>query len=778
MLAPLSWLKEYVSLPALTDLVDRLNETGTTVASVTTFGEGLEGTLVGEILDVNPHPNADKLQLTTVALPGKKLSIVCGAPNIAAGQKVPVAPIGSSVPVGREGTPMKIEKVKIRDVESQGMLCSAKELGLGDDHGGILILDDTLKIGTKLTSALGLPETILDIEVTTNRGDELSIYGLAREISVVTGSALKPLTGKKPSAPEKKSPLSIKVVNEALCPRYSAVKIGNLTVGPSPAFIQSRLRGAGMRPISNIVDITNYVMLLTGQPLHAFNAASVKGSSITVRESKAGERITTLDGVTRVLGFGQIVIAGSEKILALGGVMGGIGSGISNDTNEIIIESAIFDPVSIRQTVTKFNLRSEASLRYERGVDTEGTVRALEIAADLLARYAGGQIVSEIVDIYPASSQPSKVSLTKSKLGQYLGYDHSLKEAGKILGKLGLKQVSATKDKLTVMVPSWRDRDISLEVDLIEEVARIQGYSKIPSVMPVGTIPVTIPNQITTSLHQIREHLTSLGLNEVSVPPMVSSDQINGNQALKISNSISKDWDYLRVSIVPGLISTAAYNADLGNSSSIFEIGRVYQPRQGDLPVESTHLALTSNSFSDLKGYIESMLERLNLPPANFLPGTSPYMAEGTAATVVLNNTVIGVLGTVSPKFKDQAGLRRSLWVGEIDLSSLLTNLPGPATFSPVPKYPTSREDLSILVDVDVSADQIIKIASKAGGELLVHVELRDIFADPALGEGKKSVTITLTFQARDKTLTDLEIKEEKSKIELALKSKLQAKIR
>ena len=778
MLASLSWLKEYVSTPPLPVLVDRLNETGTTVASVTTYGEGLEGILVGEILKVNPHPNADKLQLATVALPGKKLLIVCGASNIAAGQKVPVAQVGSSVPVGREGTPMKIEKVKIRDVESQGMLCSAKELGLGEDHAGILILDETLKIGSKLTAALQLPEEVLDIEVTTNRGDELSIYGLAREISVVTGSALKSLTGRKPSATTRKSPISVKVVNETLCPRYSAVKIGNLTVGPSPAFIQSRLRGAGMRPINNIVDITNYVMLLTGQPLHAFNAASVKGSSITVRESKAGERITTLDEITRVLGFGQIVIADSEKILALGGVMGGAGSGITTGTSEIIIESAIFDPVTIRQTVTKFNLRSEASLRYERGVDTQGTVRALEITADLLARYAGGRIVSEIVDIYPTPFQPNKVSLTKSKLDQYLGYDYSLKEAGKILSKLGLKPVSATKDKLTVEVPSWRERDISLEVDLIEEVARIEGYSKIPSVMPEGAIPVTAPHPIVTSLHQIREHLTSLGLNEVSVPPMVSRDQIHNSEALKIANSISKDWDYLRVSLVPGLISTASYNTNLGNSSAIFEIGRVYQPREGNLPVESTHLALTADSFSDLKGYIESMLERLNIPLATFLPGTSPYLAEGTVATVVLNDTVMGVLGTISPKFKGLAGLRQSLWVGELDLSSLLTNLPGPATFTPIPKYPSSREDLSILVSATVSADQIIKTARGAGGKMLTQVELRDIFADPKLGEGKKSVTITLTFQSPDKTLTVVEVKEEKSKVELALKNKLQAKIR
>lgn len=778
MLAPLSWLKEYVSTPPVTDLVDRLNETGTTVASVTTHGEGLEGILVGEILEVNPHPNANKLQLATVQVPGKKLSVVCGAPNIAPGQKVPVAPIGSSVPVGRDGTPMRIEEVKIRDVESQGMLCSAKELGLGDDHGGILILDPDLKIGTKLTSALGLPETVLDIEVTTNRGDELSIYGLAREISVVTGSALKSLTGRKLAAPEKKSPISVKVVNEALCPRYSAIKIGNLTVGPSPAFIQSRLRGAGMRPINNIVDITNYVMLLTGQPLHAFNAASVKDSSITVRESRAGERITTLDGQTRVLGFGQIVIADSEKILALGGVMGGVGSGITGDTSEIIIESAIFNPVAIRQTVTKFNLRSEASLRYERGVDTQGTVRALEITADLLARYAGGQVMSEIVDTYQTPFQPSKVSLTKSKLDQYLGYDHSLKDAGKILSKLGLKPVSVSKDKLSVEVPSWRDGDICLEVDLIEEVARIQGYSKIPSVMPEGAIPITAPNPVITSLHQIREHLTSLGLNEVSVPPMVSSDQISGNEALKIANSISTQWDFLRVSLVPGLISTAAYNADLGNSSEVFEIGRVYQPRQGDLPVESTHMALTADSFSDLKGYVESMLVRLNIPPANFLPGTSPYLASETVATVVVDDTVIGVLGTTSPHFKDLAGLRRSLWVGELDLSSLLTTLPEPTKFNPVPKFPSSQEDLSILVSVDVKADQIIKTARAVGGKLLTQAELRDIFADAKLGEGKKSVTLSLTFQDQDKTLTDLEIKEAKSKIELALKSKLQAKIR
>lgn len=780
MLAPISWLKEYVDLPPLETLVERLNQTGTTVAAIHKFGEGLEAILVGEILEVVPHPNADKLQLATVQIPGKKLSIVCGARNIAAGQKVPVAQIGTSVPVGKDGVPMKIERIKIRDIESEGMLCSAKELGLGDDHSGILILDENLRIGTPLTTALTLPETVLETEVTTNRGDELSIYGLASEIAAVTGAKHTPLKAKS-SEVELKSQfkLAVRVADHRLCPRYSAQVVTDLKIGPSPAWMQLRLRESGMRPINNIVDVTNYVMLLTGQPLHAFDYSKVTGGGIIVRESKTGDRVTTLDGVTRLLGFGTIVIADKEKVLGLGGVMGGEDSGIGELTDTVVLESAIFNPVAIRQTAMKYNLRSEASLRFERGVEMAGTVRSLNLAVELLKEYAGGFSASGVIDIYPEKYQPAKVTLTSTKLNQYLGYNLPLVQAEAILTKLGLLTVSRTKDKLIVKVPSWRARDISIEEDLIEEVARVSGYDAIPSSLPTGAIPEATAISAIQLIRTIKDHLTSLGLTEVSVYPMVSESLLGEDVALKISNSISKEWGYLRTSLIPGVTQTAAMNLNLGSDPAIFEVGKVYLPKEADLPYEREALAVIGPDFVTAKGYLESLFEKLNLPAARFSACSAQYFSEDSAATVEVGNKLVGEIGELSPTWAEKTGLHRRLTIAEIDLTELMKLTSSQKSFRSIAKYPSVHEDISIVVAVSTPIGEITDgILLYSGAKYLVSVEAFDIFADPRLGGNKKSVSLSLTFQAEDKTLTDNDVRADRKKIEELLKENFKVKIR
>ncbi|HET7713685.1 MAG TPA: phenylalanine--tRNA ligase subunit beta, partial [Patescibacteria group bacterium] len=576
--------------------------------------------------------------------------IVCCAKNIEAGQKVPVAKVGTTVPVGKDGEPLKIERVKIREVESAGMLCSPKELGLGDDHSGILILDKDLKIGTPLTKALSLPETVLETEVTTNRGDELSIYGLAGEIAAITGNKHRPLITKE--SPVQITP-AVKLTvsaDPAFCRRYSAQVVTNLSLAPSPAFIQLRLRQAGMRPINNVVDITNYVMLLTGQPLHAFDYRKISRGEIIVRESRTGDRLTTLDGVTRQLGFGQIVISDPEKILGLGGVMGGEDSGVTNLTDTVVIESAVFDPVAIRQTTVKYNLRSEASFRFERGVEIGGTLRALNLAVELLQKYAGGKAASPVIDVYPQKYVPAHVTMTSSKLNQYLGYDYPLSQAEKILTGLGLLTASKTKDKLTVKVPSWRERDITIEEDLIEEVARIEGYDNIPSLMPSGEVPKTPPITNINLIQDIRGHLSSLGLTEVSVYPMISPDLNLEENALKISNSISGQWEYLRTSLIPGLAETSAKNINLGEEGPIFEIGKVYLPSD-ELPQEKEILALSAADFSLVKGYVQSVLEKLSLPSSKYKKGSSQLFTEDSTSFVEVNGTIAGQMGEITGAF-------------------------------------------------------------------------------------------------------------------------------
>lgn len=780
MLTPLSWLKEYVSLPPVERLVERLNQTGTTIASVSAFGEEIEEIIVGEILEVTPHPHADKLQLAQVRVSGKTLSIVCGAKNIAAGHKVPVAMIGTSVPIGREGAAMKIERVKIRDIWSEGMLCSAKELGLGEDHSGILVLDPSLKVGMKLTTALNLPDRVLETEVTTNRGDELSIYGLAREISAVTGAALKPLTApklsNKLSAPLK---LSATIKDPALCTRYLALAISGLKLGPSPAFIQTRLRSAGMRPINNLVDVTNYVLLLTGQPLHAFDYSKIAGGHLIVRESQAGERLTTLDGVTRQLGFGAAVIADQDKILGLAGVMGGEHSGVDDLTDTVVLESAVFDPSVIRQTALKYNLQSEASLRFVRGVDPTGCEVALEIAAQLLAKYAEGQVASKLVDIYPKALVPVKVELTSAKMDQYLGFKHPVSLAASQLVKLGFKVVAKSSSKLTVLVPSWRIGDISAEEDLIEEVARLSGYDNIPSSLPSGSTGESEPHPEIEHLRSIKIQLTNLGLTEVMNFPMVSEEMTGGQSSLKLSNTISKEWEFLRASLIPGLAKTAVTNINYGSEPRIFEVGKIYQPKDGDLPYEQSVLTLVGANFTQVKGMVEAICTNIGLPSPSYEACESLWLNPTTSASVRIGGEIVGVIGAVSPTLRSMAGLHRELVVGEFDIAELFSHISSQKTFKSVGKYPSVREDISILIASQTPVGEIIngiKLFSKT--ESLRDVEASEIFSDEKLGSFKKAVTLSLRFQSLNKTLTASEVRSEREKIEKFLKGNFQAKIR
>lgn len=781
MLSPLSWIKEYVALPPPPKLIDRLNQTGTTVAAVRQFGEGLDNIIVGEIQEVVPHPNADKLQLAKVKVPGKLLSIVCGAKNIEAGQKVPVAGVGTFVPIGPNGQPMKIERIKIRDVESQGMLCSGKELGLGSDYAGILILNPDLKIGTKLTAALNLPEIVLETEVTTNRGDELSIYGLAREISAVTGGSLKTLTAKAVT-PADSHALSVKIEDPKLCPRYCAVTISNLKVGPSPDFIQMRLLESGMRPINNVVDITNYIMLLTGQPLHAFDYAKVAEGGIIVRESRAGERVTTLDGVTRVLGFGSIVIADSEKVLGLGGVMGGEGSGVSELTDTIVLESAVFDPVSIRQTAIKFNLRSEASLRFERSVDAQGSDLALELAVELFQKYAAGRVSSGVVDIFPNPYKPSEVSLTKAKLEQYLGYKLPLSSAAIILTKLGFNVVKRSSNSITIEVPSWRAHDASIEEDLIEEVARLEGYDKIPSCLPAGLIPESKPHSELKQIYTIKDHLASLGLSEVMNYSMISEEHLGTSNALRLTNYISSDWEYMRTLLLFGLLKSSFKNYELSGNFRVFEVGKVYKNSEnGDLPHEINSLAFVGENFSEVKGYFESIISKLNIHPATYeQPSSEEKSFWIDYARVSIEGERIGQIGSPSLFQATRLGVKKTLYFGEFNLEKLLKHTNKNIMYIDVPRFPSIYEDVSFVVDLDLPVQEVVQeISELANVKHLTNIHpLEPGFTKKEMGLNKKSMLLRLTFQSTTKTLTNDEVRVERVKVENLLKSKFKAKIR
>jgi phenylalanyl-tRNA synthetase beta chain len=773
MKVSLSWLAEYTNPPKMDRLVKRLNETGTSVEAVTTFGEGLDQIIVGEILDVIPHPNADKLSVAKVKIPNKELNIVCGAPNITQGQKVPVAPVGASVPKGPEGAPMKIERRKIREVESKGMLCSARELGLGENHDGILILDPDTRVGEKLNKLLHLPDTIIDTEVTPNRGDKLSIYGTAREVSAVTNEKLEEIKVPKLNIEGEEISLSAEITNPNLCRRYCAVAIGGIKIAPSPAYIQIRLAASGLRPVNNVVDITNYVMLLIGQPLHAFDKAAIEGNKIIIRASKKDEELTTLDGITRTLPPGSVVIADTKQALALGGVMGGQSSAISEQTEIIVLESAVFDPVAIRRTSMLLNLNSEASHRFQRHVDPTSTITALELAVDLLKKHASGFITSRVLDLYPNKVKAVKVTLPKDKLDQYLGYEMTINQASQTLENLGYHTSHKTENELTATVPSWREHDVSIPEDLIEDIASIEGYHKIPPVLPTGVVEPLAPTRRLPIITEVKNHLVSLGMREIYTYSMTSQDIVKQGASLKITNPTSKEWEFMRTSLIPALTETLHQNLSWGIDNDLFELSKVYLPRDKDLPNENLRLALSARDLDTAKSLLGSIFSRLDISSPTYEEKTS--VDPQTLVSVKVNGHEIGSITETSRISNQKTALKYNRILSEIDFEKVVELAHSPRQFKLPAKFPTVTEDLTFEVDAKTKIVKIMEAAMENKHIILRNVDYAGTYTGNDLS--KKSVTLSLIFRSDEKTLTAEEVKQARQEIAEKLKSSLNAKI-
>ncbi len=787
MKTPISWLREYVpmSQPAK-EIAEKLTMSGTEVGGIERTGGTWGGIAVGRITEIRPHPNADRLQLVTVDYGSGSSTVVCGAFNIRVGDLVPFAQVGAELVDGHSGKPTRLKPAKIRGVTSEGMACSERELGLSDNHEGVLVLPPDAPPGAPLSEYLG--DSILDLEITPNRPDCLSVIGIAREIAALTSQTVKlPVLDYQEYEPSVEELVSVEIANAELCRRYCASLIQDVKIGPSPQWMQQRLSSCGMRPINNIVDTTNYVMLEFGQPLHAFDFRQIGGGKIIVRRAAAGEKLTSLDGVERVLTPDMLVIADSLIPVAIAGVMGGADSEVIDITTSVLLESANFNPTSIRRTSSNLKLRSEASMRFERGISPELTVPALRRATQLIVELAGGRAARGYVDVYPGKKEMEPILFDLSWVQRLLGVDLAKELIVKTLVSLGFECHSQDGDRhLEVVPPYWRV-DVSGAADLAEELARIVGYDRIPTTM----LSTPLPRQLADPPLELREKLRDLtvrcGFQEVITYSLTSRDRLGAigkpEELVRVANPLSSDQEYLRTSLLPGLLALVAANQKHEEGGlRFFEIGKIFSSRERDLPSEEEMLAAVLSGprtelswrgnkelldFFDAKGVVEAILGSIGVV-ADFQPASVRSLHPGRVANIMVNGVVVGLLGEVHPAVAEKFDLLPlPVAVFELAISKLLPLVSQQARYQPISRFPKSVRDLALIVDSDVPAYKISDIISSF--PLVSRLTLFDIYSGKQVPAGKKSLAYRIAYQSTTHTLTD----EELDSVEKAILSRL-----
>ncbi|MFO0935375.1 MAG: phenylalanine--tRNA ligase subunit beta [Gemmataceae bacterium] len=833
MLVPLSWLQDYVDLPANpAELVERLTLAGLESPGVKLFGlptpAGLrvkpddrtpvwdrDKLLVARVLKIEKHPNADKLKLVTLDFgAAEPKTVVTGAPNIAPGQS------GMKVVLGLRGTTYfmegkdgkkglaTLEPKELRGVPNDAMCMSNFELGVADDHDGIIILDESDPApGTPLQDLLG--EIVVELDVLPNMARCLSLLGIAREVAALTGGKTRePKTEPVTSQDSIAGKVTVRIENPKLCGRYSATLITNTTIGTAPGWMQRRLHYAGMRPISNVVDVTNYVMLETGQPLHAFDydklveRAGGKAPTIIVRAAQAGETLKTLDGQVRTLTPDDLLIADTAGPIALAGVMGGHDTEVTDATKTILLESASFDFVSIRKTARKFNLFSEASGRFSRGVHPEIVPQAAARAADLLRQFSGGTVLSGTVDEYPAPLPVQKVELNRREIERVLGTGIPDAEVERVLTALQF-QTAETSWGWTVTVPSTRLDIQAGAADLIEELARVSGYDRLPERLYAGELPPQQGNRRLAVEESIKDLLADSGVTEAITYSLTSREVEakvgNTSTFVTIVNPLSPERAVLRRSLLPGLLEVVARNLQTMDSVSMFELGPVFIPKADSLPDEPRRLALVMTGrrsvpawddatgtvpagfdFYDLKGVCESLLTSLHVAGIEFRkPEAVPYLHPGRSADIIAGSTRIGCLGELHPTAAAGFGLGgRAVLVAEFDLDAVVAALPDRFPYRPFGTFPAAKRDMAIVVPAETPAAKVLSEVRAAGGDLLTDAQLFDVYTGDRIPAGTKSLAFALSYQAADRTLGDKEIDKAHQKIEGRLRHMLKAQIR
>ncbi|HIM61993.1 MAG TPA: phenylalanine--tRNA ligase subunit beta [Dehalococcoidia bacterium] len=779
MRVPLSWLRQYVDVDLpVQELAHRLTMAGIEVGEVEVIG-GWKEVFVGHVTDVRPHPNADRLRLCVVTTGAEELEVVCGAPNVASGQKICFAKVGANIYNTHSERHETLEAAKIRGVESQGMICSAIELGLGDDHSGIIVLPDDAPTGTPLDDYLG--DTVLDLELTPNRLDCLSVLGVAHEVAALTGKTVRePEASYEESGPPITEWVNISVDSPELCRRYTASLLLGVKIGPSPQWLQDRLTRAGLRPINNVVDVTNFVMLEYNQPLHSFDYDLIKDATVIVRRARPGEVLTTLDSVERKLTDEHLVIADANDAIGLGGVIGGANSEISENTVNVLLESATFDGTNNRETAQSLGLRTEATLRFEKGLRPELAPIALRRATGLIQEVAGGTVAPGIVDVLSdEGAEPPMVTLTSSKIKRMLGMEVDLKKVQEIMDALGFTWEPEGDAALKVTVPYWRN-DVNIEEDLVEEVVRTIGYDSVPTTMLSSPIPFQQPVPVMGLRDQIKDVLAAAGMQEVINYPLVTLQQLEQVEhldrsalPLRVANPMSSDREYLRTTLRASLLANLAANQ--GHSAGplrMFEAGRVFWPRTGDLPEERETVAgvlaglrhepswLEDDSlldFFDVKGVVESVLGHLGVT-ATYEPVDDPAFHPGRCAAIKSGDSLLGLVGEVHPVVMERLGLESpQVAAFELYLEPILAALPSSERqFEPLPRYPSATRDLALVMPSDVDAGRVTQLILRHRG--VDRAELFDIYAGENVAEGTKSLAFHVYFQARDRTMTNEEV--------------------
>lgn len=795
MKVSLKWLRDYLDIGApVEDLADKLTMAGTEVKSITVIGGHWENIVVGQVSAVNPHPNADRLKLATVNLGEKQLTVVCGAPNLSLWDKVAFALVGAELIDGHTGQTLRLRSAKVRGVVSEGMLCSEKELGISDSHEGIMILPPEAPVSSPLADYLG--DVVLYLDVTPNRPDCLSIIGIARELAA--------LTEQEPSLPQihyedKGVPIdqlaSVEIADADLCSRYCASIITGLKVGPSPLWMQQRLLAGGMRPINNIVDVTNYVMLEWGQPLHAFDYRELKEGKIIVRRARNEEVVTTLDGVDRPLTDDMLVIADAQSPVALAGVMGGAESEVTPGTTSVLLESANFNRASIRYTSARLRLQSEASSRFEKGISPELTLPALRRATQLLLELAGGQAAAGVIDVYPGKVEGKPISLSSNQVKRLLGIEVDVDQIAKVLTSLGFRCESAVpSSELGVTVPYWRT-DVSSATDLVEEVARIIGYDKLPTTMLGSPLPRQRPNPMIALREGLSGILVGSGFQEVINYSLTSQDMLEkvapAPAPLRIANPMTREQEYLRTTLRAGLLATLSLNQRREeNGIKLFEVGKVYLPREKDLPDEREILAAVlsgprqelswlggeeSLDYFDAKGVVECLLNRLALA-YSFETCRDEGLHPGRRAEIVLDGNRVGVIGELHPRVTENFELSGPVYLLEIDVTRLLPYTLSPRKYQPLPRFPGTIRDMALVLDAHLVSQKVCDIIK--GFPLVSQVTLFDHYTGEQLPRGKKSLAYRVVYQSPTHTLTDAEVDRVHQEIISLLNKELGATLR
>lgn len=794
----LNWLKDYIDLNGISsdEIIEKITFAGLEVEDIVDQLKNFKNIVIGYVKERKKHPNADKLSLCTVTDGEKDFNVVCGAPNVAEGQKIAFAKIGAVIPNGN----FKIEKAKIRGEVSEGMICSEKELGISDNHDGIMVLNSKLENGQPLADALELNDVVMEINITPNRADALSHIGVARDLAAIFNRPLKyPEINLKEEEKKSEEIASVEIKDEKNCPRYVGKVVTNVTIKESPEWLKKKIKSIGLRPINNVVDVTNFILYEVGQPLHAFDLDNLYGNKIIVRLANEGEKFTTLDSKERILKSTDLMICDAQKSVALAGVMGGENSEVTEKTKNILIESAYFNPSTIRKTAKRLALSTDASYRFERGTDYDITIWAAKRAAQLIKETSGGEIAGGEIDTYPSPISKKSTFVRFSRINKILGYPINKDDVESILKNLGFNIINKNDDELQIGIPAYRG-DVEREIDIIEEVARIFGYNNIPEVQKISN---TLEAKVDHSLFDdnVRNVFNSLGFYEILTNSMLAeSIAAKFGKPISVMNPQSSEMSHIRPSLLPGMLQTISNNLKVNEKDlMLFEIGKIFNQINSEINSfedfienESLLAAITGNAVRanwyetdrlndiyDFTGLLKSFISKI-IPGSKIelvKPIEKPICYEYCLEVKVID-LFVGFVGKIKDSITSEFDINQNVFVLEVNLE-LLKKITAPKkVFNDLLKFPKVYRDFAFILDDKIEANSVIKVIKESATNLLHNVILFDIFQSESLGKGKKSLAFQLEYYDTKRTLTEEEVEKDFRTVIKAVENKLDAQLR